>query len=513
MTRTLRALVAILSFTGTASAQEARVVVTDRGPGSSGRILSDALARPHRLVAPDTVPFVLPRDTREAQTIIVLGRDAAVEGSVDGDVIVVDGDLFVRPRARISGRAVAIGGAVYPVFPPPGAIVAGGSESFRDNTFAIASVPGGYQLTYRSLYADAAPAFTLPGVYGIRIPAYDRVNGLSLAAGPALRIAGGAGEVEGLLTYRSDLGKLDPSISIDLPLTRRTRVAASAARGTFSNDRWIRSDVMNSLIALLMGKDTRNHYRADRAELTAHRMWETSTLRLEPFAGGRVERAWSTGPGSGERRGPWSAFGKTDTLEGMFRPNPTVMHGTLATALAGAGAEWESRAGVRARAKLVVEHLLESSSPNAGDPLGLRSLDFTQFTSDFEVRFLTFGLQEYRGEIHWVTTPGSATPPQRFAYFGGSGTMPFLDLLELGGDELLLVDQRYSIPVTKVRLSVLGSPILQLRHRLGSAGLGDLPSLEQVLSVGVEIAVIRGEFRINPASSATEFSVGIAFSR
>jgi hypothetical protein len=505
------ALVVALSLAGTASAQS-RIVIADRGPGASGRILSDALTRPHRVVAPDSVPFVVRRDEREAQTIIVLGRDAAVEGTVDGDVIVVDGDLFVRPRARISGRTVAIGGAVYPVYPPPGAIVAGGSESFRDNTFTIVTVADGYQLTYHSLYADASAAFSLPGFYGVRIPAYDRVNGLSLPVGPALRIAGGAGEITALLTYRSDLGKVDPSLSVDLPLTRRLRLAASAERGTLSNDRWIRSDVMNSLIALLTGKDTRNHYRADRAELTAHRLWERATLRLEPFAGGRVERAWSTGPGIGERRGPWSAFGRTDTLEGIFRPNPTVMHGTLTTALAGAGAEWES-GGVRARARTVIEHLLESSPVNSADPLGPRALDFTQLTSDFEVRFLTFGLQEYRGEVHWLTTPGSATPPQRYAYFGGSGTMPFLDLLEQGGDELLLVDQRYSIPLLNVRLGFLGSPTLQLRHRLGSAGLGDLPALEQVLSLGAELAVVRGEFRLNPASGDTEFSVGFAFSR
>jgi len=510
----MRRLVALLLLVLPAEAlTQSRIVLTDRGPGASGRILAEALSRPHRVVAPDTAAFVVRRDEREAQTVIVLGRDAAVEGTVAGDIIVVDGDLFVRPRARITGRAVAIGGAVYPVSPPPGAMVIGGSESFRDNTFTIATVADGYQLTYRSLYADASTAFSLPGIYGIRIPEYDRVNGLSLHGGPSLRIAGGAGELEALLTYRSDLGKVDPSVSLDLPLTRRLRLDASAGRGTFTNDRWIRSDIMNSITAFVTGKDTRNHFRADRAELTAHRLWETATIRLEPFAGGRIERAWSTGPAIGERRAPWSIFGKADTLEGMLRPNPTVMHGTLATALAGAGAEWESRAGVRARARLVIEHLLESSAPNAADPLGPRNLDVTQLTSDFEVRFLTFGLHEYRGEIHWVTTPGASTPPQRFAYFGGSGTMPFLDLLEQGGDELLLVDQRYLVPLMRVRLGVLGSPILQLRHRLGSAGLGDLPSLEQALSVGVEIAVVRGEFRINPSNGDTEFSFSFAFSR
>src|SRR5688572_16122705 len=105
-------------------------------------------------------------------------------------------------------------------------------------------------------------------------------------------------------------------------------------------------------------------------------------------------------------------------------------------------------------------------------------MSFTQITSDLETRFLTFGEQEYAIDVHWVTTYGATPPPQRFVYFGGPGTMPFLDLLEQGGDELLLVDQRYSIPLVNVRFGILGVPTIQLRHRLGSAGLGRLPTLE-----------------------------------
>jgi hypothetical protein len=506
------ALLVLLAVPPVVESQD-RVVITDRGPGESGRILADALGRPYRLIQPDSAPFVLGRDASEAQTLIVLGRDAAIEGTVNGDVIVVDGDLFIRPRARVLGRTVAIGGAVYPRIPPLNAVVTGSSESFRDETFTISRVGDAFHLDYHSLFADESAAFTLPGVYGVRIPEYDRVNGLSLPVGPALRVAGGAGEIDALVTYRSDLGKFDPGLFAQLPLTRALRVEATAERGTFTNDRWIRSNIWQSVIALGTGKDTRNHYRADRAQASLHRLWEMPSVRFEPFVGSRIERAWSTGPAVGERRGPWSITGRTDTLEGMFRPNPRVMHGTILSALAGAGAEWETPAGVRAEASLVAEHLLQSSPPNIADPLGARELDFTQLTSHGEIRFLTFGLQEYRGEVHWVTTPGGATPPQRFVYFGGSGTMPFLDLLEQGGDELLLVDQRYSIPLHMIRLGFFGSPLVHLRHRLGSAGLGDLPSLEQALSVGLEIAVVRGEFRLNPANGDTEFSLSFALSR
>ena len=81
------------------------------------------------------------------------------------------------------------------------------------------------------------------------------------------------------------------------------------------------------------------------------------------------------------------------------------------------------------------------------------------------------------------------------------------------GDELLLIDQRYSIPVTNVKIGFLGMPTLQLRHRVGSAGLGSLPTLEQMISVGVTLMIVRGEIQMDPASGSIRGSVGFSFSR
>ena len=91
--------------------------------------------------------------------------------------------------------------------------------------------------------------------------------------------------------------------------------------------------------------------------------------------------------------------------------------------------------------------------------------------------------------------------------------MPFLEILEQGGGELLLIDQRYSIPIPTIALGFMGSPTLQLRHRLGSAGATALPSLEQMVGVGVSLTVIRGELRLDPASGRTQFAVGFTFAR
>ena len=73
---------------------------------------------------------------------------------------------------------------------------------------------------------------------------------------------------------------------------------------------------------------------------------------------------------------------------------------------------------------------------------------------------------------------GTSTPPQRWSYLGGSGTLPTLDLLSLGGDHLLYVETNYFIPFQKFDLPVVGAPSVTLRHILGSAGVGKLPDFE-----------------------------------
>lgn len=496
-------VVATLAHLTTAEGQP-RVIIVDRGPGPSGRILAQVLAKPHRLVEPDTSRFVLPRDGHVTTSLVVLGRTAAIDGQVDGDLVVVGGDLFVHPGARIGGHAVAIGGAVYPsTLAQP----LNRPQSFRDETFGITPTPSGYELTYQSLYADATPALIFPGIYGLRVPSYDRVNGISVSAGPALSFAGDRGSANVLATYRSDLGTIDPSADVALMLTRRLRLEGSAGRGTWSNDRWIWSDYVNSLSSLVLGKDTRNYYRGDRAEATVHQLWETGTLTLEPFVGFRGERTWATGPWIGEESAPWSLIGRTDTVDGMLRPNPPVEETDIVSAVAGTALRWES-GGVRAGGRLLAERSLHLDGPAGGG-----SAAFAQLTLDLNLAFLTFGEQQYEVDFHHVTTPEGAAPLQRFVYIGGSGTLPFIDLLEQGGGELLFVDQRYSFPVPGIQLGVLGAPTLLLRHRLGGAGGGRLPALEQAVSVGVIVSILRAEVVVDPVTRETGISVGLSFAR
>ena len=103
-------------------------------------------------------------------------------------------------------------------------------------------------------------------------------------------------------------------------------------------------------------------------------------------------------------------------------------------------------------------------------------------------------------------------PPQRYAYLGGSGTLKTLDLLSLGGDQLVFVESRASMPVPGVELPFVGPPTLMARHMMGSAGIGSLPGLTHNVGVRVTAAVVRLDFVIDPVGGATELGFGVAFS-
>jgi len=479
-------------------AAQTPVVIDDIGPGRGGRLLQEVLRRPHRLAEPDTTLVVITREVEVRGSLVVLARSVRIDGTVDGDVVVVGGDLFVRPGAHVRGRAIAIGGGAYP---SALAKIDGEVMTFRDGTYDVEKTSSSYRLTYRSLEEPPLSPLLFPLFYGVRAPAYDRVNGLSVPFGPAFQFARERALANVLVTWRSDIGAVDPSATLRLQLTRRSRLSLDAGRGSFSNDKWIWRDLVHSFFVLTFAEDNRNWFRADRLEFLAHRLLEGAEVTWEPFAGVLWERAWSVGPGAAPTSGPWSLFGTRDSI-GMRRPNPPVADGHLTSILAGTTVSWDSD-GLRLAGRTRVEAAVATPT----------SASFQQVTSDLAISFPTFGEQGYAVDVHWVTTLGDTPPPQRYAFAGGSGTLPFIDMLAQGGDELLLIDQRYSVQLTGVTLGAFGSPALQLRHRLGAAGAGSLPTFEQMLGVGLSLTVIRGEVQLDPASQRWRATAGFTFSR
>ncbi|MGK2933845.1 MAG: hypothetical protein ACSLFE_01195 [Gemmatimonadaceae bacterium] len=491
-------LLALVLTAGTASAQ---IVLVDRGPGEPGRILEAAIAAPHTVMYSQE-PVALPRDSVINQTVIILAPRVTVASTVHGDVIVVGGDLFMHPGGNIQGRAIAIGGGAYN---STLATVRDGRLSFRDVTYDLASDAGAgtYELSYRSLRIDSEQALlTWPLRVGLRIPSYNRVDGVVLPWGPIVTLGDGRFIINPTVTYRSHLGNLDPGIDIDADFGR-IDVNVDARRSTFTNDRWIRGDLLNSLTTLAFGTDTRNYFRADRIEAKASVDFAFGGFSFAPFLGGLFENAWSTGASLGPDTSVFSFFGKDD--QGIYRPNPAILPGHITSLLTGFEGGWGS-GDFTSRLNARVEYALDAI-PSAGTD----EFRFVQTTLDGSAKFQTFGPQRLELKSHAVFTTGDTPPPQRYAYLGGSGTIPTLDLLEMGGDQLFFFDAAYVIPIERFSFPFVGSPQVTLRFISGSAGISELPDFVQNVGVRLGFPLLGVEYLVDPASGDSKVSFGFSF--
>ena len=170
-------LLAALLAPVAAGAQE--IVLREPGPWRTADILRMTAARPH-VVRAGTGDLVLPRDSTVTSNLLVLGRRTYLSSRVEGDVVVVGGDLFLRAGSSINGRAVAIGGGVYRSFLGS---VGGPIQSYRDARYAIRPSGSGYELAYQGGDEERPPIFQLAGLQGLLMPTYDRVDGLTFPVG------------------------------------------------------------------------------------------------------------------------------------------------------------------------------------------------------------------------------------------------------------------------------------------------------------------------------------------
>jgi hypothetical protein len=348
----------------------------------------------------------------------------------------------------------------------------------------------------------------LPLGVGLRVPSYDRVDGLSLPWGPEISLADEHIRIDPTVTYRSHIGKFDPFVTANLRTTSGILLDLAGGRGTFTNDDWIRSDIVNSLAALFVGSDSRNYFRADRGWAILSKEIGWPDLTITPGIGGRLENDWSTGVPVAHTNAPWSMFGKTKRLK-MGRLNPSIDDGHIASGLGRLLAEYESD-GVKASFAGLIEHAFDTPPIFSIEGRDL-SGDFTQFTLHGTVGFPTFRTQRFDFRGHMVATSGDFVPAQRYAYLGGAGTLATVDLLALGGDRLFFVTGEYSVPIERIQLPVIGSPVVSLIYSAGSAGVGELPDFIQNIGVGLGVKLIKAEYHVDPNYKKTSFTHKSAF--
>ncbi|MEP6905419.1 MAG: hypothetical protein ABI875_05005, partial [Gemmatimonadales bacterium] len=317
------------------------------------------------------------------------------------------------------------------------------------------------------------------------------------------------------ITYRSHIGVVDPFVKVNLKGASGLGLELAGGRSTFTNDGWIRSDIVNSLATIGVGSDARNYYRADRGWAMVSYETTKSGFVTTPSLSIVTEDDWSTGSSVAHTNAPWSFFGKNGVRK-MLRPNPAVARGRVTSGIARVISEYAVDA-VKASIDVGVEHAFDApqtsySVPFDGPLLRNRTGDFTQVTIGSKASFPTFGTQHFDFRGRAVFTPGDVAPPQRFAYLGGAGTLATVDLLALGGDRLFYVEGEYSVPIEKIVLPMVGSPIVSARYAAGAAGVGALPDFIQNIGVGLGVRFLKAEYHVDPNYKQTSFTRKHAFS-
>ena len=482
--------------------------VRDAGPRGVGRPLIEVIASPHYLRVTSDTLVELPRDSSYDRSILIIGaRRVTVASRVAGSVIVIGGDLFLHPGVQLTGDAVAYGGGVYSTSLGSWRRIV----HYRDFTYDLGGGAGAYTLTYRPISVLRIPLVDWPGLSGFRIPFYDRTNGLSLGWGPRFNFDEGKYTIDVRGIYRSDLGEVDPRLEATVGVGRLSQLSVVAERATPTNEVWIRDTLLNSISSIGTGTDVHNYWRADRGRVAYRRTVELTGGVFTPAIGALTERAWSVGPEPGTSSNVWAFTNRTDTLDGLRRPNPPIMRGRISSGVIDANLAQQIR-DLSITGDLLIEAPFETPDDSR----------WVQGTVSGRIDFPTFPDQSFRFEVHALVTGGDVPPPQRFSYLGGSGTIPTLELLSVGGDQLLFVDSRYTFEFPRLMpreggifsLLALGSvPSISLRHMIGSAGIDHLPGFVNNVGVRLAYSFLKADFMIDPESRDTDVSIGLSFNR
>lgn len=472
------------------AAQEVRLDAREGSPAVdlARSILADAR---YLRIDRDTI---LPADFRAPGDLVVLDAEVRLEGTVEGRVAVLGGDLFVRQGARVRGPIAVVGGAVYTSgLAEVGEIV----EDSLPRRVAITPAPDGRGAARVRVHPPVRPSpLALPGIAGVRLPTYDRVNGLTLTAGPRWLIAreDEGARADAWASYHTARGTFGGGVEVYAP-AGGTHFTARAARETLTNEEWVRGALTNTLIALALGRDERNYYESDRLSLTVGRTPHPALPEGATEIAPRVTLLLSRDRALAARD-PWSLAGDLD------RPNLPAEEGTVASAALGATLRW--------RGKLSTfdgDASLERAFPEAG------AFEFTRWVADGAWASQALRLHQVAVRFHAQGAFGDPAPRQRWSFVGGPNTLPTFGIAEQRGDHVAFVESSYGIPVTRVVLPLLGSPTLRLTHRTGAAWVSgeESPPWLQNLGAGLYFSFLRAEVYVDPAADrlSPQFSAGL----
>jgi hypothetical protein len=399
-----------------------------------------------------------------AGDLIVLRSALRVEGHIEGDLIGVQSDIFARPGGRIDGVVAVLAGGFYgssladlSARPINAAIYDYTAVERQDGTWVV-SAPG------------SKAGVRLAGLYGLLAPQYDRVNALTVEIGVDFERGASrwAPDASARVRWRSVRSDVDGDLELRWPFGRH-QLALRGGLKVRSNDRWINTDLENSLYAFVAAVDTRNHYEAGFAEADLFLEYGTKvTLWIQPTVAWERARSLSN-------RSPFSIF----EARGGFQDNLSVTEADAASLGVHLGLETWPSVGTSIEVELDFER---ADADVAGD------LTFSVYGAAARLAFPTAGRQslvlEGRGQL-----PSSAgAPAQRWRALGGWGSLPTLRPTERAGDVMWWGAATYRIPV-RAEASLLTRLDIWAQYATGNAWIDGESRLPTVHDLGLGLAL------------------------
>ena len=488
-TRFVLALALLAAPAAAAHAQTVRQV--GRGDIETDERIRRFLAAGYTLIPRDTL---LGRNDTLPGPVLAAGITVRLEGVIGGDLMIVDANVFVRPPARILGSVTNIAGAFVP---SEQATITGAVVNLPNAAYDVEWTPQ----EIRIIGTARRSLLVLDGLRGLRIPSYDRVNGLTLGLGAGYFLPP-TGPIEPLVRGRVAYHARRRTFSggAELALIREpVTLRFGAERATFTNDEWIRSTPFNTLAFLAHGKDYRDYYEADRAYAGVEHVAGDDPTRLSWSLTAQVEDARSLDAGD-----PWTVF-SPDSV----RPNPAVAENRISSLVLGAGLDVE-RATFAANASGLIEL--------AGEVAG-GDHDFARFQigGEWAMAALANHTLVLEGQFRGPLPGTDSLPRQRWTFVGGSGTLYTFEVAEFPGDRVAFVETEYIIPFPEtLRLPVIGTPALELIHHAGMAwSHGVDRDFEQNVGLRLRFPLVWARVVTNPRSARDdlEFAVGVSLPR
>lgn len=478
-------IMAVLLAAGSVEAQQVRRV--GRGePRLDARIDEIIGDRSYRVLARDTL--ISTTDTLRGP-ILALDNRLIIEGTVIGDLAMIDANVYLRPTARVEGDVTNIGSGLYRA---ELAVITGRLTDYPLAPYHVEREGENFTVVGDVEFRLIRPNLLLPTA--TRVDGVMPRLGATLALPPAGRLQVELGVWGG---YGLEHGDWKEALQGGAELRLRhgfNHLGVGVEETTATQDGWIRSDIKNTLSFLYQGKDYRNYYEAERQYVMVAR-----ELIRGPHAAVLSVRAQREDAESMLKKSPWVLF-EPDS----FRTNPAIDDGIISSGILGLRGEWT---GVTAVAGYDGNLELGLEDFAGGD------FDFVAYTASARWAMLALANHTLELEARFQGPIGTdSLPHQRWGMMGGSGTLYTFSVGQFYGDRLAYLETEYSIPFPRrFRVPYLGIPAFELLHSIGMAWTHNASrDFEQNVGVRLQFPFVFARLVTNPADTEqTKFSVGV----